>query len=136
VGEVKGSVGIDLLLKDFAAAIDGRVIAMDRHYRKLEGHLGNAQCALREARARAIQTKIKIPGTTICTSFPRRSRRSICTISTRLRRPEYNACNDRACAMLLGNRWWEAVALPEAARISLRRHGCCSRATRSFLSLT
>lgn len=58
-GPVRQSVGIDLGLKDFAATSDGRVIAKDRHYRRLEGELGKAQGARKKARVRARHAKIK-----------------------------------------------------------------------------
>jgi putative transposase len=58
-GEVERSVGIDLGLKDFAAASDARVIGLDRHYRKLEAELGKAQRARKKARVRALHAKIK-----------------------------------------------------------------------------
>lgn len=54
------SYGIDFGLKDIApTSDDGRVIATDRHYRKLEGPLGEAQRARKKARLRALHAKIK-----------------------------------------------------------------------------
>ena len=41
-GQVERSIGIDLGLKDFAVTTDPRVIALKRHYRKLEAELVNA----------------------------------------------------------------------------------------------
>lgn len=48
--QVEQSVGIDLGLKEFAATIDGYVITLDRHYRKLAQALAKAQPAYKKAK--------------------------------------------------------------------------------------
>ena len=58
-GQTEKSVGIDLGLKDFAATSDSQVITLDRHYRRLESDLTNAQRARRKKRVRALHAKIR-----------------------------------------------------------------------------
>jgi len=53
-----GAVGLDLGLKDFMAASDGRKVAGHRFYRDLEGALATAQRANKKQRVKAIHAKI------------------------------------------------------------------------------
>lgn len=85
-GEVKRFVGIDLGLKEFAAKSDAKVIALDRHCRKLEAELGKAQRARKKARVRRPMQRSKTPGKTSCTSFPQRRLRNTQTHQIRLTR--------------------------------------------------
>lgn len=55
----KGSIGIDLGLKDLAVTSDGERFSSPQNYRKLQEKLGKAQRAHKKNRAKAISQKIK-----------------------------------------------------------------------------